>query len=139
MAYQAQGKFAPSEPLLRQVLEIQRTRDPDDWQRFLAGSLLGAALAGQRHFTAAGPLLLAGYQGMAARKDRIAAADQHHLHRTQESIRQLYLPGLGQTARTRSREIAPHNFSSFFRHKNHRRQQPSWFPRTRRLWIRWTL
>jgi eukaryotic-like serine/threonine-protein kinase len=89
-AYQSQRKFAESEPLARESLEFDRKKRPEDWQRFRAESLLGASLAGQKRFAEAEPLLLAGYQGMAARRDRMGAADQYYLDRAHEWIVQLY-------------------------------------------------
>ena len=90
LAYQSQGKFAESEPLAREALEIDRRKRPDDWQRFRAETLLGASLSGQKKYAEAEPLLLQGYQGMAARKDRIAVPDQYHLDRAREWIVQFY-------------------------------------------------
>ena len=75
LAYQSQGKFAESEPLASEAMEIDRKNQPDDWQRFRAESLLGASLAGQKKYAEAEPLLLEGYQGMLARKDRIDVPD----------------------------------------------------------------
>jgi tetratricopeptide (TPR) repeat protein len=90
LAYQSQGKFPESEALAREALEFDRKKQPDDWQRFRAGSLLGASLAGQRKYTEAESLLLEGYQGMAARKDRIEVPERYHLDRAREWIVQLY-------------------------------------------------
>ena len=64
LAYHSQGKFSQSEPLAREVLEIERKNQPDDWQRFRTESLLGATLAGQKKYAEAEPLLLEGYRGM---------------------------------------------------------------------------
>ena len=75
LAYQSQGKFAASEPLAREALETDRRKRPDDWQRFLAESLLGASLAGQKKYVEAEPLLLEGFQGMMALKARMAVPD----------------------------------------------------------------
>jgi hypothetical protein len=75
LAYQPQGRFAESEPLAREALEFNRKQQPDDWPSFRAESLLGASLAGQKKYAEAEPLLLEGYQGMAARKDRIELPD----------------------------------------------------------------
>jgi serine/threonine protein kinase/tetratricopeptide (TPR) repeat protein len=91
LAYQSQRKFAASESLAREAVEFDRKKRPDDWQRFRAESLLGASLAGQKKYAEAEPLLLAGYQGMAARKDRMAVPDWYHLHRARDWIVQLYL------------------------------------------------
>ena len=90
LAYISQGKFAESEPLAREALETNRKKRPDDWARFRAESLLGASLAGQKKYAEAEPLLLEGYQGMAARKDRIGVPDWYHIDRAREWIVQLY-------------------------------------------------
>jgi len=90
LAYLSQAKFAATEPLAREALSFYRNKQPDDWQRFRAESLLGASLAGQKKYAEAEPLLLEGYQGMAARKDRIDIPDWYHLDRAREWIVQLY-------------------------------------------------
>jgi eukaryotic-like serine/threonine-protein kinase len=46
--------------------------------------VLGASLAGQKKYAEAEPLLIEGYQGMLARKDRIAVADRYYLDRSLE-------------------------------------------------------
>ena len=90
LAYISQKKFVEAEPLAREALEFNQKKQPDDWQRFRAESLLGASLAGQKKYSKAEPLLLEGYQGMLARKDRIAVPDWYHLDRAREWIVQLY-------------------------------------------------
>jgi serine/threonine protein kinase len=90
LAYQSQDKFAQAEPLAREALEFNRKKQPDDWQRFRAESLLGASLAGQKKYAEAEPLLLEGYAGMAARKARIAVPDWYHLDRAGDWLVQLY-------------------------------------------------
>jgi tetratricopeptide (TPR) repeat protein len=90
LAYISQGKFAQSEPLAHEALQFHRKKQPGDWQRFRAESLLGASLAGRKKFAEAEPLLLDGYQGMEARKDRIAVPDWYHLDRAREWIVELY-------------------------------------------------
>ena len=90
LAYVSQGKFAESEPLAREVVELNQKQQPDDWQRFRAESLLGASLAGEKKYAEAEPLLLEGYQGMLTRKDRIAAPDRWHLERAHQWLVQLY-------------------------------------------------
>jgi eukaryotic-like serine/threonine-protein kinase len=90
LAYQSQGKFAEAEPLAREALEFDKKKQPDDWQRFRAESLLGASLAGQKKYAEAESLLLEGYRGMATRKDRIAVSDWYHLDRAREWLVQLY-------------------------------------------------
>ncbi len=90
LAYQSQGKFAESGPLAREVMDIERKKQPDDWQRFRAESLLGASLAGQKKYAEAEPLLLEGYRGMSEQKGRIAVPDWYHLDRARDWIVELY-------------------------------------------------
>jgi tetratricopeptide (TPR) repeat protein len=90
LAYQSRGEFAESEALAREALEFNRKKQPDDWQRFRAESLLGASLAGQKKYAEAEPLLLEGYKGMLARKDRMGVPDWYHLDRAREWLVQLY-------------------------------------------------
>jgi len=90
LAYVSERKFVEAEPLAREALEFNRKKQPDDWQRFRAESLLGASLAGQKKYAEAEPLLLSGYHGMLERKNRMAVPDQYHLDRAGESIMQLY-------------------------------------------------
>jgi eukaryotic-like serine/threonine-protein kinase len=90
LAYLSQGKFAEAEPLAREALQFNKEKQPDDWQRFRAESLLGASLAGQKKYAEAEPLLLEGFQGMAARKERIAVPDRYHLDRAHNWIVRLY-------------------------------------------------
>jgi tetratricopeptide (TPR) repeat protein len=79
LAYLSQGKFSEGEPVAREALEVEKRVRPDEWQRFRAASLLGACLSGAKKYAEADPLLLEGYQGMLARKDRIDAPDSYHL------------------------------------------------------------
>ncbi len=89
-AYQAQGKFVESEPLAQQALEIDRSKRPDNWQRFYAESLLGESLAGEKKFAEAEPLLLEGYQGMTVRKERMGVPGQYYPECAREWIVNLY-------------------------------------------------
>jgi tetratricopeptide (TPR) repeat protein len=90
VADQSQGKFAQSELLAREALEFDSKSQPDGWQRFLADSLLGASLSGQKKYREAEPLLLKGYQGMLARQQRMAFQDRYYLDLAREWIVQLY-------------------------------------------------
>jgi len=90
LAYQSQGKFTESQPLAHEAVEFYQKKQPDDWQGFRAKTLLGASLAGQKKYAEAEPLLLQGYRGMVARKDRIAVPDRYHLDRAHEWVVQLY-------------------------------------------------
>jgi eukaryotic-like serine/threonine-protein kinase len=91
LAYLSQGKFAESEPLAREAMQIDRKKQPDDWQGFFVESLLGASLAGQKKYAEAEPLLLEGYQGMLERKNRIEVPNWYHLDRAREWLVQFYL------------------------------------------------
>jgi serine/threonine protein kinase/tetratricopeptide (TPR) repeat protein len=95
LANLSRGKAAESEALARESLHFYQQTQPEDWQRFRAESLLGASLAGQKKYAEAEPFLLEGYQGMLARKERMAVPDWYHLDRAREWTIQLYL-ALGQ-------------------------------------------
>ena len=95
LAYVSQGKFVQAEPLAREALAFYRKQQPDDWQRFRAESLLGASLAGQKKYPEAEPLLREGYQGMLARKDRIAVPDQYYVARARQWLLRLHQPSGG--------------------------------------------
>jgi len=71
-------------------MEIDRKKQPDDWQGFFAESLLGAGLAGQKKYAEAEPLLIEGYQGMLDRKNRIEVPNWCHVDRAREWLVQLY-------------------------------------------------
>jgi eukaryotic-like serine/threonine-protein kinase len=86
----SRGKFAEAEPLAREAVETDKKVQPDDWQRFRAESLLGASLAGEKKYAEAEAPLLEGYQGLLARKDRIAVPDQYHLQLAHQWVVQLY-------------------------------------------------
>src|SRR5579883_359129 len=90
LAYVAQGKFAEAQPLAREAMQTDTRIRPDDWQRFRATSLLGASLAGQKKYADAESLLVEGYQGMVARKDRIGIPDRYHLDRAHEWLVRFY-------------------------------------------------
>ena len=89
-AFLKQAKFTASEPLAREVMVIEQKKRPGEWQGFLAESLLGASLAGQKKCAAAEPMLLAGFKGMDARKDRIPVAERPAVERSRAWIAGLY-------------------------------------------------
>lgn len=91
LAYVSEGKFVDSEYLAREDLNFYQKQAPDDWHRYRAMSQLGASLAGEKKYAEAEPLLLEGYQGMLARKDRISVPDRYHLDRAHEWLIQLYV------------------------------------------------
>jgi eukaryotic-like serine/threonine-protein kinase len=69
----AAGRFAAAEPPLRETGEILDRDEPESWERFAAKSMLGEALAGQKKYEAAEPLLLEGHRGL---KDRAGLIPQ---------------------------------------------------------------
>jgi serine/threonine protein kinase len=90
LVYESQRQFAKAEPLARESVEFYRNQQPDDWQRFRAESLLGASLGGQKEYAEAERLLLEGYKGMMARKNRIAVPDWYHVYLARNWLAQLY-------------------------------------------------
>jgi hypothetical protein len=90
LAYELQGKFTEGESLARDTEKMEQAKQPDDWQRFWTESLLGESLAGEKRYAEAEPLLLEGYRGMLARKDRISVPNWRHLASAHEWIVQLY-------------------------------------------------
>lgn len=90
LTYVLEGKFLESEQLAREVLEFDRTTEPDVWTRFRDEALLGASLAGQKAYSEAESLLIAGYRGMAERKDRMGAPNADYLNRAGEWTIDLY-------------------------------------------------
>jgi eukaryotic-like serine/threonine-protein kinase len=89
-AYLSEGKFVDSEPLARDAFDFNKSKQPDDLDRFYSQSLLGGSLAGQNKYAEAEPLLIEGYQGMLARKDEIPLPYLGQLDRARERIVQLY-------------------------------------------------
>jgi hypothetical protein len=65
------GQHAAAEPLLRECLTIREKNGRDDSAIFSTQSMLGAALAGQKKYAEAEPLLLKGYERMKAREKSI--------------------------------------------------------------------
>ena len=122
LAYVSEGKFAESEPLAREALDFYRKNQPDDWQRFRAESLLGESLAGQRKYADAESLLVEGYQGMLARKERIGTPDRYHLQRAHEWVVQLYI-SWGK------RKNAEECLLCFMRHRRHYATSRTMLPR----------
>ncbi len=64
-------QHAEAEPPLRECLASRENVQADGWATFNARSLLGEALLGQKKYADAGPLLLAGYEGLRKRQDTI--------------------------------------------------------------------
>jgi eukaryotic-like serine/threonine-protein kinase len=79
-----------AEASIRESLAIRERHEPDVWTTFNARSMLGAALAGQRKYAEAEPLLLQGYEGMKQREDQIPAEGQVRLVEALERLVQLH-------------------------------------------------
>jgi serine/threonine protein kinase len=60
-----------AEPVLRESLTIREKSQPDVWNTFNVESLLGEALAGQKKYTEAEPLLVQGFEEMKQRAAQI--------------------------------------------------------------------
>jgi eukaryotic-like serine/threonine-protein kinase len=87
----ADGKFAEAEPLARECLAIRERQIPDEWLTFNTRSLLGTSLLGQKKYTEAEPLLLAGYEGMKQREEKVlAGGGRSRLKETLQRLVQLY-------------------------------------------------
>ena len=76
-----QGKDAEAVPVLRECLEIKEKTQPGDWTTAQARSLLGEALAGQREFPAAEPLLLNAQKALTERRQKIRPLDREGILR----------------------------------------------------------
>ncbi|HZW32297.1 MAG TPA: tetratricopeptide repeat protein [Isosphaeraceae bacterium] len=70
------GKFAEAVPILRDSLAIEEELQPDDWTTAATRSLLGEALAGQREFQAAEPLLLNAQKALTEQCEKIPALER---------------------------------------------------------------
>jgi serine/threonine protein kinase len=66
-----QEKWTEAETVLRELLTLGETKEPDDWRTFNTRSMLGGALLGQKKYADAEPLLRAGYEGMKLRAEKI--------------------------------------------------------------------
>lgn len=65
-ALNALGRAAEAEPLLREALSIRREHMPDRWQTFSTATILGESLGQQQKFAEGEPLLVEGYERIAA-------------------------------------------------------------------------
>jgi tetratricopeptide (TPR) repeat protein/tRNA A-37 threonylcarbamoyl transferase component Bud32 len=85
------GHFAEAESFARECLAIREKLLPDNWLTFNARSMLGGILLGQKKFAEAEALLLAGYEGMKQREDKIPPTGKARLFEALERIVQLYM------------------------------------------------
>jgi tetratricopeptide (TPR) repeat protein len=85
-----QGRYNEADPLLAEAVKTLEQVDPANWKRYYPKTLLGAALAGQKRYGEAEPLLLSGYAGLIQRKATIPAASKSHVAEAGDWIVQLY-------------------------------------------------
>jgi eukaryotic-like serine/threonine-protein kinase len=83
-------QFVEAEPPARESLEIRERAIPDDWRTFNARALLGRSLLGQNRYDEAEPLLIAGYEGMRERDDRIPVIGRPRIQEALQALVQLY-------------------------------------------------
>jgi serine/threonine protein kinase/tetratricopeptide (TPR) repeat protein len=83
-------QYPKAERLLRECLTIREKKAADSWTTFNARSLLGGALAGQKKYADAEPLLLKGYEGMKQRAEKMLPRQKKLLRRALERLVQLY-------------------------------------------------
>jgi len=72
-AYLTSKKWTKADQTARDCLAVREKNDPQHWRRFYTMSQLGAALAGQKKYAEAEPLLIQGYLGLKAREANIPA------------------------------------------------------------------
>jgi eukaryotic-like serine/threonine-protein kinase len=90
VAYLKARRWVEAERTARECLGLRERRQPDDWRRFDTLGQLGAALAGQKKYAEAEPLLLQGYEGLQAREAQIPAPSKKRLTEAAERIVPFY-------------------------------------------------
>jgi hypothetical protein len=88
--YVEERKFSAAEPLAREASEWDNKNRTDVWRNYRSKTLLGASLAGQRKFADAEPLLLEGYEGMTARKQKMESDELQEIDRAARWIAGMY-------------------------------------------------
>jgi hypothetical protein len=82
--------FPEAEKMLRAYLAIREETQPDAWPTFIAQSVLGGALLGQKKYAEAEPLLLKGYQGLKAHANSIPPQARSGIPEAIERLVHLY-------------------------------------------------
>ena len=104
------GRYKSARSSLRECMSFLQRKWPDDWVTFRAQSLLGVALLAQDKYAQAEPLLLEGYEGLAARKAQIPPIlASHRVAEAGERVVRLY-EAWGKTeqaARWRTKVLTP--------------------------------
>ena len=88
--YLALGQYAKAETEFRTALASVVKMTPDSWKRYNLESMLGGALAGERKYAEAEPLLISGYEGMKQREDKMPGAAKPFIKEDGERVPQLY-------------------------------------------------
>jgi serine/threonine protein kinase/tetratricopeptide (TPR) repeat protein len=86
----AARKFAEAEGSLREGLTIREKKMPDNWRTFHTKSMLGAAVAGQKRYAEAEPLLVGGYEGLKKCAEKIPGSQKALLSEAAERLTRLY-------------------------------------------------
>jgi len=84
-----QSRLAEADRALRECLTLREKQVPDGWRTFNTKSMLGGALLRQKKYSDAGPLLLAGYEGMKEREATIPVEGKPNLKEALERLVQL--------------------------------------------------
>jgi non-specific serine/threonine protein kinase/serine/threonine-protein kinase len=85
-----QRKYSEAETALPGILAAYMKIQPDTWERFRCEGLLGASLAGEKHYADAEPLLVSGYQGMTRSIASIPASGRGAIEETRNALFHLY-------------------------------------------------
>ena len=81
--------FVEAELLFRESHAIREKTSPEDWATFANKSLLGAALLGQKKYTDAEPLLVAGDEGLRQREKAIPPEARYLITEANDRLKQL--------------------------------------------------
>ena len=85
-----QQQASAAEALLREAAAYYTKSTADDWGRYNQQALLGASLAAQKRYDEAEPLLIGGYEGLAAREAMIPIENRWFVRAAGEWIVGLY-------------------------------------------------
>jgi len=88
--YLYEKKYADAERVLRESLARREKAMPQSWHRFDVQSMLGGALAGQRRFAEAEPLIVGGYEHMHEQISSIPAYNRDSLTEAGQRVVDLY-------------------------------------------------
>jgi tetratricopeptide (TPR) repeat protein len=85
-----QSRGSEAEPVFREALAIWQKSTGENWDRYYAMSLLGAALMGQGRYAESERLAVAGYEGLTARAGRVPVPERYVLREAAEEMVRLY-------------------------------------------------